>query len=176
MGEIAFHPLDLLDLQATHASVQKFLAEHDRLDIIIANAGSAFEPINELSVDGYDKTFHTNHLGHFVFVTGLLPLLEKTAKVNGGDSRVVVTSSTAYQFVGNEGINFDTIATRQEGDGQSIFDMRAAGQRYGRSKLANILFAQELNRRLIRRGVDGVRVNSCHPGTSSYPEPQQTGV
>lgn len=148
--------------------MQKFLAEHDRLDIIIANAGSAFEPIDELSVDGYDRTFHTNHLGHFAFVTGLLPLLEKTAQANDGDVRVVITSSSAYQFVGSDGIDFDTITTARSGDGQSVLDMKAAGKRYGRSKMANILFAQELDRRLKRRGVEGVRVNACHPGMSSY--------
>lgn len=168
VGEIAFHHLDLLDLKATSASAHKFLTEHDRLDIIVANAGTAFDPINELSVDGYDRTFHTNHLGHFAFVTILLPLLEKTAQLNGGDARVVVTSSMAYQFVGSEGIDFDTITTMREGDGQSVLDMKAAGKRYGRSKMANILFAQELDRRLKGRGVEGVRVNACHPGMSSY--------
>lgn len=113
-------------------------------------------------------TFHTNHLGHFTFVTALLPLLEKTAQVNGGDARVVVTSSLAYHFVVPEGIDFDTIGTKREGDGQSILDMKATGKRYGRSKMANILFAQELDRRLKERGVEGVRVNACHPGMSSY--------
>lgn len=170
IGEISFHHLDLLDVKATHASAQKFLAEHDRLDILIANAGTALAPIDELSVDGYDKTFHTNHLGHFVFITTLLPLLEKTAQMNGEDVRVVVTSSMAYQCA-SDGIDFDTLETRREGDGSSISDLKPSAKRYGRSKMANILFTQELDRRLTRRGVKGVRVNVCHPGMSPCTQP-----
>lgn len=81
-----------------------------------------------------------------------------------GDVRVVVTSSLSYLFVGPGGIDFETIGERKEGDGKSFRDAKAAAKRYGRSKMANILFTQELNRRLEERGVEEVRVNVCHPG------------
>lgn len=129
---------------------------------MVANAGTAFESIDQLSVDGYDRSFATNHLGHFAFITTLLPLLERTSGINGGDVRVVVTSSMAYQFAGNNGIDFDSIRVKSEG--KSILDMKAAGRRYGRSKMANILFTQELSKRLEARGISGIRVNTCHPG------------
>ncbi|KAH0602426.1 uncharacterized protein H6S33_008765 [Morchella sextelata] len=163
VGEIIYHHLDLLDLKGVYESAHRFLRDHDRLDILVANAGTAFESIDQLSVDGYDRSFATNHLGHFAFITTLLPLLERTSGINGGDVRVVVTSSMAYQFAGNNGIDFDSIRVKSEG--KSILDMKAAGRRYGRSKMANILFTQELSKRLEARGISGIRVNACHPGS-----------
>ncbi|KAG0136663.1 hypothetical protein HOY82DRAFT_498106 [Tuber indicum] len=158
------HPLDLSSAASAAASAAHFARENARLDILVANAGVAFVPVDGLSADGLDTVFAVNHVGHFVFVLGLLPLLRRTAE-GSGDVRVVVTSSAAYSFV--DKVDLSDVASRVPGDGGSVRHLPAAGRRYGRSKRANILFAMELDRRL--RAPDGagagVRVNVCHPGT-----------
>ncbi|KAG0633256.1 hypothetical protein HOY80DRAFT_1019049 [Tuber brumale] len=162
------HPLDLSSAASAAASAAHFAAREDaRLDILVCNAGVAFVPVDVLSADGLDPTFAVNHVGHFVFVRGLLPLLRRTAAAEG-DVRVVVTSSNAYKFV--DKVDLSDVECRVPGDGGSIRHLSAAGGRYGRSKRANILFAMELDRRL--RAPDGaggsgagIRVNVCHPGT-----------
>ena len=114
--------------------------------------------------------FAVNHVGHFVFISGLLPLLRSTAE-KSGDVRVVITSSDAHKFV--DKVDLSDVGRRIPGDGGSIRDLPAATRRYGRSKRANILFAMELDRRLRAAppgssggsGCTGIRVNVCHPGT-----------
>ena len=124
--------------------------------------------MDTLSTDGLDMAFAVNHVGHFVFISGLLPLLRSTAE-KSGDVRVVITSSNAYKFV--DKVDLSDVGRRIPGDGGSVRDLPAATRRYGRSKRANILFAMELDRRLRAPpggggggGCTGVRVNVCHPG------------
>ncbi|CUS14717.1 unnamed protein product [Tuber aestivum] len=161
------HPLDLSSIASAAKSAALFARENTRLDILVANAGVAFLAVDELSVDGLDRVFAVNHVGHFVFVSGLLPLLRRTAE-ESGDVRVVVTSSDAYKFV--DRVDLSDVARLIPGDGRSVRHMAGAGRRYARSKRANILFAMELDRRLHapdqagRAGAVGVRVNVCHPG------------
>ena len=71
-AEILFHQLDLASIRDAKASASEFLKREQRLDILIANAGVSLLPLDELSVDGWERIFATNHLGHFAFVTGLL--------------------------------------------------------------------------------------------------------
>ncbi|PWW78912.1 NAD(P)-binding protein [Tuber magnatum] len=162
------HPLDLSSVSSAAESAALFARENTHLDILVANAGVAFVSVDELSVDVLDKAFAVNHVGHFVFISGLLPLLRRTAE-KSGDVRVVVTSSNAYKFV--DKVDLSDVACRVPGDGRSARHFLAAGRRYGRSKRANILFAMELDRRLRapdemgRADASGVRVNVCHPGT-----------
>jgi len=166
-----YHLLDLSNVASAAASAAHFARDNARLDILVANAGVSCVPVDVLSPDGLDMAFAVNHVGHFVFISGLLPLLRRTAAAaeNGdGDVRVVITASNAYKFV--DRVDLSDVERRVPGDGDSPRHLPAAMRRYGRSKRANILFAMELDRRL--RAPDGpggsctgVRVNVCHPGT-----------
>lgn len=114
------------------------------LDAIICNAGIMALPKLEL-VHGYEKQFFTNHMGHFVLVTGLLDALTERG-------RVVVVSSAAHRGAPRRGIDFDNLS------GEKGYSPWAA---YGRSKLANLLFARYLARRF--EGT-GKTANALHPG------------
>lgn len=78
-GSIHFHPLDLSSIETAKRSANEFKNKTGeagkRLDIIIGNAGIAFPPLNQLSQDGYERTFAVNCLGHFVFIMELLGAL-----------------------------------------------------------------------------------------------------
>jgi WW domain-containing oxidoreductase len=115
-----------------------------RLDAMICNAGIMGLPKLE-RVHGYELQFFTNHIGHFILVTGLLGQLTETG-------RVVVLSSTAHTRAKAGGIEFDNL------DGGKGYD---PWRFYGQSKFANLLFAKELARRLV--GTQRT-ANAVHPG------------
>lgn len=115
------------------------------LDICIANAGIMALP-NLEQVDGIEKQFATNHLGHFLLVRLLLPEIEASRS-----ARVVIVSSAAHAQAPTEGIEFDNLSGER-----GYRPWRA----YGQSKLANILFAKSLAQRLGGRR----SVNALHPG------------
>ena len=112
-----------------------------RLDAIICNAGIMALPRLERA-HGYELQFFTNHIGHFMLVTGLLDRLTDTG-------RIVIVSSEGHRVAPREGIQFGNL------DGARGYSSFRA---YGQSKLANILFAKELARR-------GHTANAIHPGT-----------
>jgi NAD(P)-dependent dehydrogenase (short-subunit alcohol dehydrogenase family) len=114
------------------------------LDVIICNAGIMAVPTLAQAF-GYELQFFTNHIGHFMLVTGLLDRLT-------GDGRVVVLSSTAHHYAPKGGIEFDNLS------GEKRYRPWVA---YGQSKFANLLFAKELARRF-----QGTRrtANAVHPG------------
>jgi NAD(P)-dependent dehydrogenase (short-subunit alcohol dehydrogenase family) len=134
--------LDLASLASVRAAADALLANGEAFDVIIANAGVMACP-KGVTADGFETQFGTNHLGHFVLINRLAPLLK-----NG--SRVVCLSSAGHRFadVDLDDPNFET----------TPYDEFVA---YGRSKTANILFAVEFDRR--RQG-DGVRATALHPG------------
>jgi NAD(P)-dependent dehydrogenase (short-subunit alcohol dehydrogenase family) len=135
---------DLASLASIRVFTEGVAADHDRLDVIIANAGVMATPEGR-TADGFETQFGTNHLGHFLLVNRLRPLLA------GGPARIVNLSSAGHRFsdVVLDDINFE----------QSPYDPWLA---YGRSKTANVLFAVELD----RRGRDaGQRACAVHPGT-----------
>ncbi len=137
--------LDLGSLASIRAFADAVAARHNRLDVLMNNAGIMAVP-QAKTVDGFESQFGTNHLGHFALTGLLLPTLLATPA-----SRVVTTSSGLYA---SGRINFDDLqATRG-------YSARAA---YSNSKLANILFALELQRRLERAHADTISVAS-HPG------------
>ncbi|KAL8798231.1 MAG: hypothetical protein Q9182_006837, partial [Xanthomendoza sp. 2 TL-2023] len=160
-GTIRFHQLDLSSIEGARQSAEAFKKLEDRLDIVVANAGVSMLNQSELSQDGYERMFATNHLGHFVFLTILLDLVKRTSRISG-DARIVVTSSIGYQFA--TGIDYSSLTHARPGDGGSMWDVKPAFVRYGSSKLANIYLAIELNRRLREDGYTNVRCNCCHPG------------
>ncbi|KAJ3122128.1 hypothetical protein HK098_003107 [Nowakowskiella sp. JEL0407] len=145
-ANIEFLELNLADLKQVKAAAEKYIASGEKIDILVNNAGIMACPF-ELTKDGYESQFATNHLGHFLFTTTLLPVIEKSAP-----SRIVNLSSMGHQFCPRGGILFD-----------SINDEKAMGtwQRYGQSKLANILFTKSLAEKLADKQV---HVNAVHPG------------
>lgn len=135
---------DLSRLAEVRRLAAEFKARHGRLDVLVNNAGAAFRaPL--LGPDGYELTFALNHLAYFQLTTALLDLLRSTP-----GARVVSTSS-AMHTVG--ALDLERTPTSLEGPG-----WRA----YGTSKLCNILFTRELQRRL--EGTDA-SANCFHPGT-----------
>lgn len=140
--------LDLADLSSVRAFSEHFLAGHDRLDLLINNAGVMAAPYRR-TVDGFELQLGTNHLGHFA-LTGLL--LAALRRQSG--ARVVTVSSNEHKA---GVIQFDDLA------GQRRYARWAA---YRQSKLANLLFALELDRRLRAARLPLISV-AAHPGYSA---------
>ena len=137
--------LDLSSLGSVRAFAERFRGAHDGLDLLINNAGVMAPPRSQ-TADGFELQFGTNHLGHFA-LTGLL-----IGSMEGReDARVVTLSSTAHK---TGRIAFDNL-----GGERRYFRWRA----YGQSKLANLLFALELERRL-RAAASNVKSMAAHPG------------
>src|SRR3954470_25016073 len=137
--------LDLASLASVRAFAERFRRGHEHLDLLINNAG-VMAPPRKRTADGFELQFGTNHLGHFALTNLLLPLMEGRE-----DARVVTLSSTAHKM---GRISFDNL----DGD-RYYFRWRA----YGQSKLANLLFALELDRRLRSQG-STVKSLAAHPG------------
>jgi len=139
--------LDLADLASVRELAAAVTADHERLDVLVNNAGVMMTPKGE-TADGFELQFGTNHLGHFA-LTGLL--LER---IGGPDPRVVTVSSLEHR-AGR--IDFDDL------DWERHYDPRAA---YQRTKLANAAFGIELHRRLQAVG-SPVKSVLAHPGYSA---------
>ncbi|KAI5682302.1 hypothetical protein M9H77_03530 [Catharanthus roseus] len=145
--------LDLSSIKSIKDFADNFLALGLPLNILINNAGVMFCPY-QLSKDGIEMQFATNHLGHFYLTSLLLDKMKETAKSTGIEGRIVNLSSVAHLHTYNGGIQFEKI-----NDENSYSDKKA----YGQSKLANLLHANELSRRLQKEGAN-ITVNSVHPG------------
>ncbi|XP_027363593.1 short-chain dehydrogenase TIC 32, chloroplastic-like isoform X3 [Abrus precatorius] len=150
--------LDLCSVKSVRSFVDNFLALDLPLNILINNAGVMFCPF-QLTEDGIEMQFATNHLGHFLLTNLLLDKMKQTAKTTGIEGRIINLSSIAHLYTYEEGIRFDDI-----NDEFGYSDKRA----YGQSKLANILHANELSRRLQEEGVN-ITANSVHPGVIMTP-------
>jgi len=133
---------DLASLASVRACADVLTARGDKFDAIIANAGVMNCPFGQTE-DGFETHFGTNHLGHFVLVNRLLPLI-----ADGG--RIVILSSSAHAA---SDVDLD-----DPGFERTEYDPFSA---YGRSKTANVLFAAELDRRLKDRNI---RATALHPG------------
>lgn len=140
--------LDLSDLDSVRSFAETFINRFDSLDLLVNNAG-VMTPPHAKTKDGIELQFGSNHLGHFALTGLLLPLLLRT-----DNSRVVTLSSLAHR---NAAIDFDNL------DGSKGYK---AMKFYGQSKLANLMFATELDKRLKQHGLSTVSV-ACHPGISS---------
>ncbi|KAL8711277.1 MAG: hypothetical protein Q9220_004174, partial [cf. Caloplaca sp. 1 TL-2023] len=159
-GALKFHHLDLSTITGAQRSAAEFRQKEKRLDIVVANGGVSMLNLSELSADGYERMFATNHLGHFVFVNALLDMVKETSTLHG-DARIVITSSIGYRSA--TGLDYAALSTPCPDDGDSVWDVKPAFVRYGNSKLANIYFANELTKRLREDGYDRIYCNSCHP-------------
>jgi NAD(P)-dependent dehydrogenase (short-subunit alcohol dehydrogenase family) len=142
---VGLQELDLTSLDSIRAAANQLRSDYDRIDLLINNAGVMFTP-EATTKDGFELQFGTNHLGHFA-LTGLL--LDRLLAVPG--SRVVTVSSTAH-LTGR--IRFDDL--------QWQHGYSAVGA-YAQSKLANLLFTHELQRRLT--DADTIAA-AAHPGVS----------
>jgi NAD(P)-dependent dehydrogenase (short-subunit alcohol dehydrogenase family) len=138
-------PLDLSDLVSVRRAAEQFLSVHDRLDLLVNNAGVMGAPYRQ-TADGFELQMATNHLGHFALTGLLLPRL-----LESGASRVVTVSSLMHR---SGRIPFDDVA------GTVI---RNTWLNYGTSKLANLLFTAELSRRLTASASPTMSV-AAHPG------------
>ena len=140
-----FRPADFASLDAVRELAAGIAADHDRLDVLVNNAGGFFSE-GRLSDDGIEYTFAVNHFAPFLLTAELLPLL-RAGEGPTGEPRVVVVASEAHR---SGEIDFEGFRTAEDYNAWSA---------YAGSKLANVLFARELARR-----VDGVTANACHPG------------
>ncbi|KAL8036604.1 hypothetical protein ABFX02_12G169200 [Erythranthe guttata] len=145
--------LDLASHKSVKAFADSFIALNLPLNILINNAGIMFCPY-QLSEDGIEMQFATNHLGHFYLTNLLLEKMKDTAKSSGIEGRILNLTSVAHLHTYEKGIQFEHI-----NDQSSYQDKKA----YGQSKLANLLHANELSRRLQIEGAN-ITVNSVHPG------------
>ena len=145
-SEVALEQLDLADLSSVRAFAERYAAGNERLDLLINNAG-VMAPPRRLTKDGFESQFGSNHLGHFA-LTGLL----LGSLLAAPEPRVVTLSSGAHRIPG--GINFDDLQ----------FERRYNNWRaYGQSKLANLMFCFELQRRATKAGAE-LRSMAAHPG------------
>jgi len=140
--------LDLGSLKSVRAFAASFSKSHKKLDLLINNAGIMMPPYS-LSEDGFESQMAANYLGHFALTGLLLPLLSKTP-----GSRVVNLSSLAHNW---GAIRFDDLNFKNG------YNKRAA---YGQSKLACLMFAYELDRRLRKAGFKTLSV-AAHPGVAA---------
>ncbi|MGZ3419967.1 MAG: SDR family oxidoreductase [Polyangiales bacterium] len=145
-GKAEFLELDLADLDKTRASAEAFLARDLPLQLLVNNAGLA--GARGHTKQGFELTFGTNHLGPYLFTRLLLPALERAAK-ESGEARVVNVSSKSHYRA--KSIDFGAVR-----EGTSVTGL----PEYAQSKLANVLFAKELARRVPKE----IRTYSLHPG------------
>ncbi|MDC0722526.1 oxidoreductase [Nannocystis bainbridge] len=146
-GKVELVPLDLSSLASVRSFAEQVRRAHPRLDLLVNNAGIMALPRRETTVDGFEKQFGTNHLGHFALTGLLLPALRASA----APRVVTVSSGVAW------GARLDI------DDLQSERRYTPMGT-YGRSKLANLMFMLELQR---RAGDTGLRSMAAHPGGAS---------
>jgi NAD(P)-dependent dehydrogenase (short-subunit alcohol dehydrogenase family) len=144
-AQVQLEVLDLAGLDSVRSFADRFHAAHDGLDLLINNAG-VMAPPRRQTADGFELQFGTNHLGHFALTALLIGAMEGRE-----DARVVTLSSGAHHF---GRIAFDNL-----GGDRHYFRWRA----YGQSKLANLLFALELDRRLRAAG-SSTKSLAAHPG------------
>ena len=147
-AHLQFIRLDLADLKSIQNFCESFTKEHNKLDLLINNAG-IMNVLEGRTADGFERQFGTNHLGHFALTARLFPQLKAAAHAR------VVTTSSLMHHPGE--IYFDNINLEGEYGGNKA---------YSQSKLANLLFALELHRRLEGANLNIIS-NATHPGWTS---------
>jgi NAD(P)-dependent dehydrogenase (short-subunit alcohol dehydrogenase family) len=144
---VSVQELDLTSLDSVRNAAEQLRADHPRIDLLINNAGVMYVPTRETTKDGFEMQFGTNHLGHFA-LTG--QLLDNMSQVDG--SRVVTVSSVGHRIMAR--IHFDDLQLERKYN---------RIESYGQSKLANLLFTYELQRRLKLKGASTIAA-AAHPG------------
>jgi hypothetical protein len=149
-ADVTVRKLDLGSLASVKESAAAMAAAHPRIDLLINNAGVMYPP-KSATADGFELQFGTNHLGHFA-LTGLL--LPNLLPVDG--SRVVVVASIAHNIRAK--IDFDDLQWEHR-----TYNKVAS---YGQSKLANLMFTYDLQRRLAAANAKTIAV-AAHPGVAA---------
>jgi len=152
-AKLTFLKCDISSLASVQECARSLISQIDRLDILMLNAGIMATPPST-SADGYEIQFATNQLGHSLLVKLLLPLLQSTAKLPEADVRVINMTSIAYKQAPSQGIDFATLKTDQANLG-----LLNKWARYGQSKLAQLLYTDEL-----ARHYSEITWVSVHPG------------
>ncbi|KAL8850222.1 MAG: hypothetical protein Q9221_004821 [Calogaya cf. arnoldii] len=163
-ANISYLRLDLCSFKSISAAAEEFKSQSPRLDILMNNAGIMATPLVETE-EGYESQFGTNHMGHALFTKLLMPTLLKTAEEEGSDVRIVNLTSEGHNLAPRpRGILFDEAELKKQGP----------WARYGQSKLANILFTEELANRY-----PSITSVAIHPGlilTDLYAPNQQSNM
>jgi NAD(P)-dependent dehydrogenase (short-subunit alcohol dehydrogenase family) len=144
---VSLQELDLTSLDSVRKAADQLRADYPRIDLLINNAGVMYVPTRETTKDGFEMQFGTNHLGHFA-LTG--QLLDNLLPVEG--SRVVTVSSVGHRIMAR--IHFDDLQLERKYN---------RVEAYGQSKLSNLLFTYELQRRLSAKGTPTIAA-AAHPG------------
>lgn len=147
-ADLTVKKLDLADLESVNDFAEEYKANNEKLDILCNNAGIMAIPREETE-DGFEKQFGVNHLGHFALTAKLIPALKEAE-----EPRVVNQSSGLHE---SGEINFEDLMHEENYSPQGV---------YADSKLANILFTYELDRKARRNGLN-IKSIACHPGYSA---------
>lgn len=148
-ADVSFIRMDLAVLESVREAAAEVLAQVPHIDALICNAAIAQTPTQKITVDGFESQLGVNHLGHFLLCGLLFEGIEKSS------GRVVVVGSNGYKM-GLKKIQFDD---------PNFDEQYSAWNAYNQSKLAQTMFAYELQRRVLAAGTD-VQVQVCHPGMS----------
>ncbi|KAB7498437.1 Retinol dehydrogenase 13 [Armadillidium nasatum] len=141
------HHLELSDMDSVRKFAKETIQREKRIDILVNNAGT-FSGARQLSKQGYELTLATNHYGHFLLTILLLDIIVKSSP-----SRIINVSSLNHKF---PGFDLDDLHFKRR-----TYGSVAA---YRQTKLCNVLFTNELARRLTQKGIENVTVNSLTPG------------
>ncbi|KAG8736738.1 hypothetical protein FRC10_008980 [Ceratobasidium sp. 414] len=158
-GQLKWLPMDMSSIKKARESAEEFLKMEKHLDIL-----DRFFEVNE---DGVEVMMATNHFGPFVFTKTVLDLMKQTSEKPGSDVRIVCLTSAAHDMLGSLPVTFSDPSELSSPFPPTNYDSwmnRLA--RYGRSKLATILFVSELQRRLDADGSNIIAI-SLHPGTAT---------
>lgn len=147
-AKVSFEKIDLADLFSIRSFASRMIERGDAIDLLINNAGVMTPPDRLETADGFELQFGTNHIGHFALTAQLLPLLRKAQ-----DARVVTVSSIANR---DGQINFDDLQSTTS---------YVPGKAYSQAKIANLMFALELQRQSEKHGW-GITSIAAHPGVS----------
>jgi NAD(P)-dependent dehydrogenase (short-subunit alcohol dehydrogenase family) len=148
-AQVSVSVIDMADLASVRDFAGRAAIELPQVDILLNNAGLGMQPARATTADGFERQFGTNHLGHFALTGLVLPLLLRAPA-----PRVVAISSFAHR---SASIDFDDL------QGERLYGGIKA---YGQSKLANLMFALELDRRS-RLHQTGLISVAAHPGVSN---------
>ncbi|KAI9998442.1 hypothetical protein PInf_002829 [Phytophthora infestans] len=149
-GSVNFMQVDMGDLTSVRSFCEEFKKTHERLDLLINNAGIGGGTYTK-TVDGYELIFATNYLGHFAMTAQLFDMLKKSAL-----SRVVSVSSFLHWY-GTLVFDEDNIMAKSSKEHGQV-------RTYSISKLCLLLFTVELDRRLKAAGIENITAAAAHPG------------
>ncbi|KAG9946435.1 NAD(P)-binding protein, partial [Aureobasidium melanogenum] len=149
-GKIHYLEIDMASFASVKRASNLILAENDRLDILMNNAGLA-DTSSGLTTDGYEIQFGTNYMGPTLFTKLLLPLLQETAKQPNSDVRIINLSSEIFKQAPKQGIIFADLKTPMQKTGSIA--------KYGQSKLGNYLFTK-----VCAQKYPAIKSVALHPG------------